>query len=99
MERLVTIDANDLLQLLLHYNDGQDIPLNTHLLNVGVSPIFERWICLMCEAESWPSGHFNQQFGALTPLHIRYEGNRIMVLSAPRQEPNWTPAPDAPRRQ
>lgn len=98
-ERLVTIDANDLLQLLLHYNDGKDIPLDAHLLNVGVSPILERWVCLMCESDNWPTGRMIPELGALSPLQIRYEGKNIMVLSAPGQESEWFETPDAPRRQ
>lgn len=99
MTRLVIIDANDLLQLILHYNDGQDIPLNTRLLNVGMSPYLQRWVALMCEATDWPTGTYLPEVGGLTPLHIRYEGKKIMVLATKGTDPTWSEAPDAPSRQ
>lgn len=99
MERTVIIDANDLLQLMLHYNDGVDIPLDAKILNVGVSPFIQRWIVFMCESENWPTGHYVPQIQAFSPLHIRYDGSHIVVIADRGLEPSTREVPDAPRRQ
>ena len=99
MTRLVTIDAKDLLQLMLHYNDGQDIPLDAEILNVGVSPILSRWIVFMCKSDNWPTGTYIQELGCLSPLHVRYVGKKIMILSGKGVDPTWSDTPDAPKLQ
>jgi len=76
----VVFDAEELVQLLLHYNDGKDIPLDVKLNSVGISQILDRYICLNCTSENWLSGMV-MQGGIVSPLHMRYRGKRIMTLN------------------
>jgi len=73
-------DAKELIQLMLHYNDGKDIPLDVELKCVMLSPMLERYVGFECSAEDWPSGQV-MQGGIVSPLQIRYDGNRILALN------------------
>lgn len=97
-QRLITFDAKDVLALLTHYNEGKDIPLDVELLNVGVSPFLQRWIGMECESEKWMDGT-PLAGGALSPLHIRYEGRKIMTISKQGAEGIWKDANEDPKRQ
>jgi hypothetical protein len=95
--RLIIFDANQILKLLTHYTDGQ-VPLDAELLSFGVSQFMERWLGLECRSSQWVDGTPIGSDG-LSPLHIRYEGKRLMSLGNLTDQPGWFEAPDSPTRK
>jgi hypothetical protein len=90
-QRTVVFDAKDLLALLTHYNDGKSIPLDVELVSVGISPFLQRWIGMECKSDGWMDGT-PLPGGGLSPLHIRYEGKKVMTLTDKGQEGVWNDA-------
>jgi hypothetical protein len=70
-ERLVIFDAEAVLRLLAHYDQGENLPMDVELLNVGVSPFVQRWIGFECRSNKWQGGKLLPG-GGLSPLHMRY---------------------------
>lgn len=97
--RLVIIDAQSILNLLVHYMDGHDIPLDSELVALGVNPMLQRLVGLQVRSDRWPECPVNAA-GVPEPLQIRYHGNRILswtdnddqsVASRSYQQRNETP--------
>lgn len=78
--KLITFDAQTLVNLLVAYTDGE-VPLDTKILNVGIGAMLQRWVGINTESEQWPSDLPLMPNGATEPLHIRYEGRRNMRWS------------------
>lgn len=78
--KLITFDAQTLVNLLVAYTDGE-VPLDTKILNVGISPMLQRWIGIMTDSDQWPTDLPLEKDGSTQPLHIRYEGRRNMRWS------------------
>ena len=80
-EQLVIFDEQSLLQLLTAYYDGL-IPLDAKLLQVGTSQFLQRWVGMWIESDQWPESEaITGAAEGLEPLHLRYEGRRIMQWS------------------
>ncbi len=94
-QRLVTFHAKDLLDLLIHYNDGRDLPLYAELREVLVSNRLERYLCLMVESKGWRSadGDISPVTGELLPLHYIYEGRRNLTFTKPTDDMPWHDTP------
>ena len=88
-------DAESVLRLLCHYTDGA-VPLDSVLKSAGVSAVFGRWIGLNVESKEW-SGE-EVLGGGLAPLHVRYEGKKVMSWEGKGMEPEWTEGVEAPKR-
>ena len=91
-EKTIFIDAESILQLLTQYSNG-DLPLDATLVSAGVSSLLGRWIGLKVDSEQWRDwrGAERTADGGLRPLHIRYEGKKVLVWGdGERQEhPEW----------
>lgn len=96
--RTIHFNAEDLIQLLVHYTDGR-VPLDTTLKTVGVSQFLQRWIGLEVASAQWSDGTPVPGGDGISPLHIRYEGKKVLKLGKRDAQPIWTDAPDAPTRQ
>ena len=98
-EKTIYIDAESILQLLTHYSEG-DLPIEAKLLSAGVSPVLGRWIGLLVDSEQWRDwrGAERTQDGGLRPLHIRYEGKKVMVWGDGKREtpPEWREGVEGP---
>lgn len=100
-EKTIYVDAESILQLLTHYSDG-DLPLDSRLLQAGVSNVLGRWIGLLVDSEQWRDWREAERTkdGGLRPLHIRYEGKKVMVWGdgAPVEHPEWRDGVEGPKR-
>lgn len=100
MTKLITFEPKELLDLIVHYCDGRGLPLDVDLLGVGVSQFLPRWVGLECASSKWMDGREGQgdEQGRLSPLHIRYEGKRIMTFGEKGTPYDWRDGNDTPRR-
>ena len=78
--QLVIFEGPTLLKLLTAYYDGK-VPLDSKLINVGMSKFLERWVGLTVDSEQWSSEDTIDNMEGLHPLHLRYEGKRNMSWS------------------
>jgi len=97
--RKIVFDGNSLLKLLTHYtqDSADSIPLDGELVDCGVSARLGQWIGLLVRSANWdgpvvPSGD------GLRPLHIRYEGKRVMTWKqdGSTNNPEWKPSVESP---
>jgi hypothetical protein len=96
-QRTVYISADSILQLLTHYSEG-DLPLDATLKNAGVSQFMNRWIGFWVDSDQWRDAEGTKD-GGLMPLHIRYEGKKVLVwgdIGSP--DPVWRSGIEGPRR-
>lgn len=100
--KTIYIDADSILRLLTHYSDG-DLPLDATLLQAGVSATLGRWMGLLVDSEQWRDWREAKRTvdGGLKPLHIRYEGKKVMIWGDKKQEesPEWREGVEGPRRK
>ena len=91
-QKLFIFDPEDLVKLLTHYTDGK-IPLDATVLNVGFSQFLQRAVGIEVESKEFEPGW--------EPLHIRYEGKKILSWSRGFGETRdaWESLPDTPKRQ
>lgn len=94
--RLITFHTKDLLDLMIHYNDGRDLPLYAEVREVAVSRFMQRMICLVVEAKEWSAaaGDVSPVTGELKPLEFLYEGKHNMTFTDGRgDEMKWNETP------
>ena len=97
--RIVVVDVEDLLNLLTHYTDG-DVPLDAEPLFIGFNRYLERMVGIFVRSAQWRHARVDPTTGVAKPLHIRYEGKRVMSWHQQPGEPTiWKDAPDAPKRK
>jgi len=84
----VVFDANSLLKLLTHYSDGA-LPLDGELKSAGVNPYLERVIGLEVLSNEWDEVEVKAESGHLQPLHIRYEGKKVLSWSDRHAPISW----------
>lgn len=101
-QRTIYIDAESILNLLTHYSEG-DLPLDAKLLTVGVSSVMGRWIGMLIDSDQWRDWRQSERTtdGGLRPLHIRYEGKKVLVWGdkpAGDNAPAWRDDVEAPKR-
>lgn len=84
-------EPKDLLGLLIHYTDGE-IPLDAEIKEIGFNPYLKHMIGLEITSNDWK---------VFDPLHIRYEGNKIMSWSKNMgvDHPVWGKRNDTPKIQ
>lgn len=82
-QQRIEFDAESVLRLLTHYSDGE-LPLDATLRSAGVSQYIQHWLGLNVESESWIETDVS------TPLHIRYEGNKVLVWGDKHTPTTWT---------
>lgn len=95
--RTIYIDANSILRLLTHYSDGS-VPLDAELKAAGVSRFLGRWIGLLVASEQW-SGPSVESGDGLQPLHIRYEGKKVMTWDEAGKPVEWKEGAETPKRR
>lgn len=98
-ERIVVVDANDLLQLMIHYWDGKAVPLNSEVKEVGISRKLQRVISLLVASKDWGDEEVSPVSGELFPLELAYEGKRVMSWASKGDEVVWADANDNPQQQ
>ena len=97
-KRLIVFDGASLIKLLVHYTqesqrpdaDSSDkIPLDAQLVWMGPSQYIHRWLGLGVVSETWDAPI--DPIKGPRPLHIRYEGNRLLRWSNKDELPQqWT---------
>jgi hypothetical protein len=89
--KMFVFDPRDLLRLMTHYTDGE-VPLDGEVTNVLFHPLLERMMALEVQSDEWDT---------MTPLHIRYTGNKVMSWQKGlgQEHPSWAEANETPNRQ
>lgn len=91
-----------LRDLLVHYTEGA-VPRHAKVLALESSAALPRYISLLMESHEWEDTTDLGVGGELVPLHVRYEGGRVMKLENPQDagvEAWGSPeAVEAPSRQ
>jgi len=96
--RILVVSVEDLLNLLTHYTDG-DVPLDAEPLFVGFNKYLQRMVGIFTRSRQWRHARVDPVTGVAKPLHIRYEGKKIMSWHQRPEEPTtWKEGPDAPKR-
>lgn len=93
--KVIQFDAADFCKLLTHYSEGI-VPLDFELKHIAVDTILKRQIAFIGASKQWQDAPLagKEEYG---PLHIRYEGNRIMVWGRKGDEPFWQDANETPK--
>lgn len=89
-QRVVYFDAESLLRLLTHYSDGK-LPLDSQLKAAGTSEFIAGWLGLFVDSKEWPEGALMQ------PLHLRYEGKKIMTWDEKGTPAQWQDGNERPK--
>jgi hypothetical protein len=85
--KLLIIDGQSLLNLLTHYTDGA-VDLDAKLLGIGISQYLGQWVGMDIESNQWKDEKLAGQ-EAYSPLHIRYEGKRILKWGHHGKDLTW----------
>lgn len=93
-QRQLIVDDESILQLLIHYSDGKDIPLDSVLKGVGFSAVLGRLIGLEVESAKWHGPTIGTD--GMRPLTVRYEGKKILTWANDGSTPEWRSTPDSP---
>ena len=84
-ERLVVIDAKDIVSLLTVYTDG-DVPLDAELKEISINKYFVRTLLLIMESKQWKETTYNTETKRLRPLLVRYDGKKTLSWHQKEQE-------------
>lgn len=96
MERCIRIQAKDLMDLLIHYNQGRTLPLYCEVKGIGLHAQFPRMVGLVIEAKEWgaDAGDISPVTGELKPLEFLYEGKHNMTFTSGHgDEMKWHETP------
>lgn len=102
MQKRIEFDAKSLLNLMLHYTQdhSDNIPLDAELVSAGVNQFLQRYVILEVKSEKeWRDVPVNQASGELEPMHVRYEGHKVMSWGNDPKTHTvdaWRPSVDAP---
>ena len=97
-QKTLYIDAESILALLTHYSQGA-VPFDAELRAAGVSAYLGRWIGLLVTSKQW-DGLQVPQSEWIKPLHIRYEGKKVLTWSGEAgAPPMWSDDIEAPKLQ
>lgn len=93
-QRLIAIDAESLLALIAHYDEGK-IPTDAELVSAGISTKLAGWIGLEVRSDGW-EGPLVESGEGMPPLHFRYEGKKTMSWDNRKKDPEpvWSKATD-----
>ncbi len=78
--QLIIFEGSTLLNLLTAYYDGE-VPMDSKLVNVGMSQFLKRWVGFTVESDQWSDKDRIEGKEGLYPLQLRYEGKRNMSWS------------------
>lgn len=92
-------NADDLRQLIVHYTDGALLPIDSEVIDVGVSKFLQRMISLNIASAKWGDENVNPISGELQPYEFSYEGKRTMSWTDKHDEVKWAEQNETPTRQ
>lgn len=98
-QRLIVFNADDLRQLIVHYTDGALLPIDSEVIDVGVSKFLQRMISLNIASAKWGDENVNPISGELQPYEFSYEGKRTMSWTDKHDEVKWAEQNETPTRQ
>lgn len=96
--KLIVFDANQFIKLLCHYTEGR-VPIDAELKSLGVGTRMKRQIGMLITSQQWPKDELDPTGNFYHPLHIRYEGNKVMSWGKKGTEPFWQDQNEAPKFQ
>jgi hypothetical protein len=88
-QKAFILDPKDLLNLWCHYTDG-GVPLDGEVKSVGFNPYLERFVGIEVESDEWQTQE---------PLHLRYEGKKVLSWTKGQDSNSWAKTPDTPKIQ
>ena len=94
--QIIYFDADSLLRLMTHYTEGE-VPLDSKLIEAGVSAKLGRWIGLLVESDEWKGIELDVVGGGLKPLQVRYEGKKVLSWGANGDPLDWKEGVEAPK--
>ncbi len=104
MTRKFIIHAADIVRLLTHYTDGV-VPMDAEVRQFGNHRSFTQQLAMLVTSSQWqdapevPIGPDRGISPGLKPLHIRYTGDRVIVLNADNEIVKQFEKPPAPKIQ
>lgn len=92
--RRVILSPETFLAMMQAYSeDCQDrVPINAKIINVGVVTALPRMVGFMVEADGWEGGSLLGRAGKIgirSPLHFRFEGNKMLNWGDREQPAQW----------
>ena len=96
--KIVAFDAHDIVKLWTHYSEGR-MPLDAELKALAVDKKLVRCILFIINSKQWADECIPGRDGEYNPLHLRYEGKRILSWGNFGTEPFWQDANETPRYQ
>lgn len=98
-EKMYIFEPDQLMRLFTHYTDGV-VPLDAEVTNVGVNPYLTRFIGFEVMSKEWGEPQLKNGVEYMEPLHLRYEGKRVMRFTANQgAAPKWDELNETPKRQ
>ena len=93
-QKIIAFNADEFCRLLTSYSEGR-LPLDFELKHVAVDKILTRQIAFIGVSKQWQDEPLPGR-EEYAPLHLRYEGKRMMSWGQKNNEPFWQDA-EAPR--
>ena len=90
-QKTIFFDVESLLRLLTHYSDGR-LPLDAEIQAAANSQYLPGWIGLWTKSKEWTEKDIEQ------PLHLRYEGRKVMIWDEKGTNPRWQEGNETPKR-
>ncbi len=104
MTRKFIIHAADIVRLLTHYTDGV-VPMDAEVRQFGNHRSFPQQLAMLLTSSQWhdapevPTGPDRGVSPGLKPLHIRYTGDKVLVLNENDETVRQFEKPPAPKIQ
>lgn len=92
--RRICFTIDSLMKLLTHFTEGRgenQVPLRAEVKKVGTSKYLNGWVGIIAESHEWTEAQ------AKVPLHIRYNGEKVLSWKRDGSEATFEEAPDAPK--
>ena len=96
--KIIAFSAPDIVKLWIHYSDGR-IPIDGELKAMGVDTKLPRQILFIIDSKQWPENEKVAGGDGYNPLHLRWEGKRVLSWGKFGTEPIWQDQNETPKYQ
>lgn len=90
-------DAQSLAALLTHYTDGA-VPPDAEIRNAGPHKVLSQWLGLEVRSAQWGDCPTYPGTGEPYPMHIRYEGRKVVIFDEKGAPMRKFDSPEAPQK-
>lgn len=95
--KVILFDAEGIIKLWTHYTEGI-MPLDAELAALAVDTVLPRQICFIVNSKQWQDSPVPGK-DYYNPLHLRYEGGRVLSWGKFGTDPFWENANETPKFQ